>query len=136
MIAGRCYLNSLYVLLSLLLIFLIGGCSTHGKYRTPPEFEGYRETGKASFYATKYQNRKTASGERFSNSSMTAAHKRLPFGTWVVVTNINNGKTVKVRINDRGPFVKGRIIDLTRAAFAEIENLDRGLAEVEIRVVD
>ena len=84
----------------------------------------------------KFQFRKTASGERFNNYSMTAAHKSLPFGTKVTVTNINNGKMVKVRINDRGPFVKGRIIDLTRAAFSKIESLDKGLVEVKIRVVN
>ena len=66
---------------------------------------------------------------------MTAAHKTLPFGTKVVVKNIRNGKTVKVRINDRGPFVKGRVIDLSRAAFSQIASLDEGLARVEIRIV-
>ena len=121
---------------SLAILLSFGGCSTHGKYRPRPELIGYSETGKASFYAMKYQFRKTANGERFNNYSMTAAHKTLPFGTWVIVTNLNNSKTVKVRVNDRGPFVKGRIIDLTRAAFAEIENLDRGIAEVEIKVVN
>lgn len=90
----------------------------------------------ASYYAVKYQFRKTASGERLNNHAMTAAHRSLPFGTEVVVTNLNNGKTVKVRINDRGPYVKGRIIDLTRAAFAKIEDLDKGLTEVGIRVVN
>ena len=67
---------------------------------------------------------------------MTAAHKSLPFGTQVIVTNINNGKTVMVTINDRGPFVKGRIIDLTQAAFSKIESLDKGIAVVEIRAVN
>ncbi len=67
---------------------------------------------------------------------MTAAHKSLPFGTKVIVTNIDNGKTVVVTINDRGPYVKGRIIDLTQAAFSKIENIDKGLAEVEIKVVN
>ena len=89
----------------------------------------------ASFYASKFQNRKTASGELFDNSSMTAAHKSLPFGTEVIVKNLNNGKSVKVKINDRGPFVKGRIIDLTRKAFSRIANLDKGVTKVEIRVV-
>jgi len=84
----------------------------------------------------KYQNKKTASGERFNNYLMTAAHKSLPFGTTVIVTNINNAKAVKVTINDRGPYVKGRIIDLTQAAFSKIENLDKGLAEVNIKVVN
>jgi rare lipoprotein A len=65
---------------------------------------------------------------------MTAAHKTLPFGTEVIVQNLNNGKSVKVRINDRGPFVKGRIIDLTRTAFSQISNLDKGVVKVEIRV--
>jgi rare lipoprotein A len=63
---------------------------------------------------------------------MAAAHKTLPFGTEVKVTNLNNGKSVTVRINDRGPFVRGRIIDLTRAAFSQIARLDKGLAKVEI----
>ena len=67
---------------------------------------------------------------------MTAAHKTLPFGTKVIVTNINNGKTVTVKINDRGPFVKGRIIDLTRAAFSKIESVDKGVAKVRIKVMN
>jgi rare lipoprotein A len=84
----------------------------------------------------KFQYKKTASGERFNNYEMTAAHKSLPFGTKVLVTNINNGKAVMVTINDRGPYVKGRIIDLTQTAFSTIENLDNGIAKVKIRVVD
>ena len=67
------------------------------------------------------------------NDAMTAAHKTLPFGTEVKVTNLNNGKSVTVRVNDRGTFVRGRIIDLTRAAFSQIARLDKGLAKVEIR---
>ena len=67
---------------------------------------------------------------------MTAAHRTLPFGTNVLVTNVNNGKSVKVKINDRGPFIKKRIIDLSRAAFAKIEDLDKGLTKVEIMVVN
>ena len=84
----------------------------------------------------KFQNRKTANGERFDNYLMTAAHKSLPFGTKVKVENLNNGKTVMVRINDRGPYVKGRIIDLSRAAFAKIEKIDKGITKVTIRVVN
>lgn len=93
------------------------------------------ERGKASYYADRYQHRKTASGQRLDNSAMTAAHKTLPFGTRVRVTNINNGKTVEVVINDRGPFVRGRVIDLTRAAFSRIEDLRMGLADVEVVIV-
>ena len=75
----------------------------------------------------KFLSKKTASGERFDNDAMTATHKTLSFGTKVIVTNINNGKSVTVTINDRGPFVKGRIIDLTRAAFSMIENIDKAI---------
>jgi rare lipoprotein A len=105
-------------------------------YQNPDrEVARYKERGTASYYAKRFHNRKTASGERFNNRAMTAAHKTLPFGTEVFVKNINNGKSVKVRINDRGPFVKGRVIDLTRAAFSQIASLDDGLAKVEIRIV-
>lgn len=74
------------------------------------------QTGKASFYASKFDGKKTASGTIFRNSKMIGAHKTLPFGTKVKVTNLNNGKSIKVRIEDRGPFVAGRIIDLSRSA--------------------
>ncbi len=95
----------------------------------------YYQTGIASYYGKRFQNKKTASGERFDLHSMTAAHKTLPFGTKVIVKNLNNGKTVSVRINDRGPFVKWRVIDLSKAAFSQIASLDDGLAKVEIRIV-
>jgi len=118
-----------------LLLFLIG-CSSHGKIKPQPDLLGYSESGKASYYSMKYQSKKTASGEKLNNYAMTAAHKSLPFGTKVIVININNNKTVVVTINDRGPYVKGRIIDLTQAAFSKIENVDKGIAEVKIRVVN
>ena len=95
----------------------------------------YQETGNASFYANKFQGRKTASGEIFSQSTKTAAHKKLPFGTKVKVTNLKNGKSVVVRINDRGPFVKGRIIDLSRSAFKVINGLNAGVIKVNIEVI-
>jgi rare lipoprotein A len=98
------------------------------------EWIGYQESGKASYYAMKYQNRKTASGERLNQGSKTAAHRKLPFGTIVKVTNIENSKSVMVKINDRGPFVKGRIIDLTRSAFKSIGDLDLGVINVKIEV--
>jgi rare lipoprotein A len=95
----------------------------------------HKEVGKASFYANKFQGRKTASGEVFDQNAKTAAHKNLSFGTTVKVTNLKNGKHVVVRINDRGPFVKGRIIDLSRSAFMIINDLDSGIIEVRIEVV-
>jgi rare lipoprotein A len=97
---------------------------------------GYNETGKASFYAMKFQSRKTASGELFDQSANTAAHKKLPFGTKVKVTNVKNSKSVIVRINDRGPFVRGRIIDLSSSAFNSIGNASSGVIDVKIEVVD
>lgn len=114
---------------------LLSGCSgTPGKIDAAKK--GYKETGKASFYAMKYQFRKTASGETFDQSTYTAAHNKLPFGTKVKVTNVKNGKSVIVRINDRGPFVKGRIIDLSRSAFSKIGNTSAGVIDVKIEVVD
>ncbi len=91
------------------------------------------ETGKASYYADKFDGRKTASGEIFRQSNITAAHKTLPFGTKVTVKNISNGKTVKVTINDRGPFVAGRIIDLSKKAAQKIDLVQTGVANVEIK---
>ncbi len=96
---------------------------------------GYTESGKASYYATKFQSKKTASGERYDKAKKTAAHRKLPFGTKVKVTNTKNGKSVIVRINDRGPFVKGRVIDLSGSAFKAIANFDDGVVEVKIKVI-
>lgn len=96
---------------------------------------GFEESGEASYYAMKYQGRQTASGELFDQNSMTAAHKRLSFGSKVKVTNVENGKSVVVRINDRGPFVSGRIIDLSKSAFQRIGNTNLGVIDVEIEVL-
>jgi rare lipoprotein A len=90
------------------------------------------ETGMASFYAESYNGKKTANGEIYSSSDYTAAHKKLPFGTKVKVTNLSNGKTVKVRVNDRGPFVSGRIIDLTKAAARKLDMVSVGVTKVKI----
>ena len=91
------------------------------------------ENGKASYYADKFDGHKTASGATFSQRKLTAAHKTLPFGTKVKVTNLSNGKTVKVRINDRGPFKEGRIIDLSKKAAKKIALTTTGVTEVEIK---
>ncbi|MBX9925718.1 MAG: septal ring lytic transglycosylase RlpA family protein [Hyphomicrobiaceae bacterium] len=88
--------------------------------------------GIASFY---WQDQMTASGERFDRSAMTAAHKTLPIGTQVRVTNVVNGRTVVVRINDRGPFKPGRVIDLSQAAAREIDMERAGLVPVKVEVV-
>lgn len=96
-----------------------------------PEFV---QEGMASWYGPGFQGRKTANGERFNTNEMTAAHKTLPFNTLLKVTNLDNGVSTVVRINDRGPFVKGRIIDLSKAAKNEIQM--GGLAQVRIEVYD
>lgn len=94
------------------------------------------QTGKASFYADKFEGIQTASGEKYRHNKYTGAHKTLPFGTKVRVTNLANDKSVEVTINDRGPWVEGRIIDLSKAAAEELGFLNNGLAEVKLEVID
>jgi rare lipoprotein A len=116
-----------------LLTVLVLASSCHRK-QVPASSEEVSgtETGMASFYAESYNGRKTANGEIYNSSKLTAAHKKLPFGTKVKVTNLSNGKSVKVRINDRGPFVAGRIIDLTRSAAKKIDMVNTGVVRVRI----
>lgn len=94
------------------------------------------QTGKASWYGAAFQGKPTASGEAFNMNALTAAHRDLPFGTQVRVTNQNNGRSVVVRINDRGPFVAGRIIDLSRAAAERIGMIDAGVVPVSLEILD
>ncbi|THU30750.1 septal ring lytic transglycosylase RlpA family protein [Niastella caeni] len=91
------------------------------------------ETGKASFYADKFQGRPTASGEVFKQEKLTAAHRTLPFGTEVKVVNLANGRSVKVTINDRGPFAAGRILDVSKKAARKLGMLQAGVTTIEIR---
>jgi rare lipoprotein A len=98
--------------------------------------EAQVQTGIASFYADKFEGRLTASGEKYKHNKATAAHKFLPFGTKVKVTNTANGKSVIVRVNDRGPYIEGRIIDLSRSAAEELAFTTQGLADVKVEVVD
>ena len=125
------FVKSSFLLVS---IFLLCSCAKVA-VQPPDQLAGKAEFGKASYYAMKYQFRKTASGERLNQYSLTAAHRTLPFGTKVKVTNVKNNRSVKVRINDRGPFVKGRVIDLTRSAFSSIGNLNSGLINVKVEVI-
>jgi rare lipoprotein A len=123
-----------YSIILLLFITALTACASSSKQTS--SWIGYSETGEASYYAMKYQFRKTASGERFDQQASTAAHKQLPFGSRVKVTNVKNRESVIVRINDRGPFIRGRIIDLSRSAFAEIADPRVGVIEVEIEVIN
>ncbi len=91
--------------------------------------------GKGSYYADKFEGRKTASGEVYRANKSTAAHKTLPFGTMVKVTNLANNKSVIVRINDRGPFTKGRIIDLSKSAAKKLDGIRAGIIDVKIEVI-
>ena len=113
---------------------LLTGCAASSS-RGTARGGSVSESGVASYYAHKYHGRKTASGERFDMNDLTAAHKTLPFGTRVRVTNLDNGKSVTVRVNDRGPFVKGRVIDLSLAAAKKVDMVHAGLANVEVRRV-
>ena len=124
------------LVLILMTLSFFQGCAPYKPHKPHPELINYTETGRASYYALKFQFRRTASGETFNNLALTAAHKTLPFGTKVLVTNVKNDKSVTVTINDRGPFIKGRIIDLTRAAFSKIGNTNSGTIKVRIEVIE
>jgi rare lipoprotein A len=92
----------------------------------------HSETGIASYYGDKYEGKPTASGEKFRQNLLTAAHRTLPFGTMVTVTNLKNEKKIRVRINDRGPFKAGRVIDVTRKGAEMLDFVRDGLVEVKI----
>ncbi|MFN3413904.1 MAG: septal ring lytic transglycosylase RlpA family protein, partial [Thermoanaerobaculum sp.] len=95
----------------------------------------YTEEGLASWYGEPYHGRPTASGVTYDMYAMTAAHRTLPFGTWIAVTNLENGKKTEVLVNDRGPFVPGRILDLSRKAATTLGMLEKGVARVRLEVL-
>jgi rare lipoprotein A len=105
----------------------------YGKwYRPLPDAMGFSQEGIASWYGKKFHGRKTSNGETYDMYKMTAAHKTLPLGTWVQVQHLASGKQIKVRVNDRGPFVQGRIIDLSYAAAKELGIVGPGTASVRV----
>lgn len=108
------------------ILLLTTACSKHPKNV---------EVGKASWYGKKYHGRQTASGETYNMYDFTAAHKTLPFNSKVKVTNLNNNRSVIVRINDRGPFVRGRIIDLSYAAAEALDYINDGVVKVKVERV-
>ena len=111
-------------------VFAILVCIPFSAVATGQRTQGLQ--GTASYYGGRLHGRKTASGERFNQNAMTAAHKTLPLGTWVRVRRLDNGKQIEVRVNDRGPFVHGRIIDLSYSAAKEMDMVGPGTARVEI----
>lgn len=142
-----------YLAAILMISAVVAGCSASPRFTTfspespvvnspkdlPAPMEmapvGTTYRGKASFYAEEFHGRKTSNGEIFDMYGLTAAHQTLPFNTWLEVTNLSNGRTVIVRVNDRGPFVDGRIIDLSYGAAKELNMIQTGVTEVEIVVL-
>jgi rare lipoprotein A len=106
------------------------------RYSVLPESDGYRERGGASWYGNKFHGHLTSNGEIYDMYQMTAAHKSLPIPTYVKVTNLKNGRQVIVRVNDRGPFHNGRIIDLSYAAASKLNMLRSGTAHVEVEAIN
>jgi len=128
---NRCVFGALLMLVGTLLA--VSGCG--GGSSGPSSEAGSVQEGEASYYAHRYHGRTTANGEIYDENKMTAAHKTLPFGTTVRVTNLANGKKVVVRINDRGPFIKGRIIDLSYKAAGELDYISRGVVKVRVEIL-
>ncbi len=123
------YYKILNYLLGIFSMTLLLCCGTGPQARTEPDCF---QTGKASYYAQKFHGRKTASGERYDKNALTAAHPSLPFGTLVMVENLQNNRKVTVRINDRGPFVKGRVIDLSYTAAKKLKMVRQGVVRVRL----
>ena len=107
-----------------------------GKTYYPKEYKRYNEVGQASWYGDDFHNKKTANGEVFNMHDMTAAHKTLPMPSIVRVTNLENGSSIKVRVNDRGPFVDNRIIDLSKAAANKLGFKNKGVITVRVELLE
>ncbi len=125
------------LLAALLLALVLGGCARKQRAQRipPPVRVGYTETGLASWYGHPYHGRRAADGEIYDMEQMTAAHRTLPFNTWIRVQNLDNQRTADVRIIDRGPFVDGRILDVSRAAARSLQFLGPGTARVRFEVI-
>ncbi len=120
------------VLFALILTVGCGASSGANGGSASGDRSAYKETGEASYYADSLHGRPTASGEAYNKRKYTAAHRKLAFGTKVRVTNLSNGRSVTLRVNDRGPFVDGRIIDVSRVAAEKLDFVRQGLAEVRV----
>ncbi len=116
--------------LALLIIGLLASCA-----RNAASWKGYTEQGNASYYADKFQGKKMANGQPYRKGKLTAAHKKIPLGTQVRVTNPKNHRSVKVKITDRGPHTRGRMLDLSRAAASRLGIVQAGVAPVKIKVL-
>lgn len=118
------------------MVGLLAGCAPRATRPTrreePPPPRAYLEEGLASYYGPGLAGRPTASGETFNPQKLTAAHRKLPFGTCLRVVNMENGRSVEVRVNDRGPFVRERVVDVSLAAAKQLGMLDKGLVRVRL----
>jgi rare lipoprotein A (peptidoglycan hydrolase) len=133
-----------FVLMSILSAMLIIGCAPAPRFTDKPSHTGVSGkhfkvgqtfTGLASWYGPDYHGKRTSCGEVYDMEAMTAAHCEFPFNTVIEVTHLGNGKSCQVRINDRGPFDGGRILDLSRAAAREIGMLNEGVVKVRIKII-
>ncbi|GAA4352662.1 septal ring lytic transglycosylase RlpA family protein [Hymenobacter saemangeumensis] len=122
--------RSLFKAPSLLLVFSLALLSACGGSKN-----AFTQSGQGSYYADKFKGKATASGVPYRPGKMTAAHNTLPFGTKIKVTNVKNGRSVKVTVNDRGPHVKGRIVDVSRKAARKLDLVDAGVVPVQLKVV-
>ena len=116
------------------LAFALAATSCGGKPK-PALTPGAVETGVASYYASKFHGRQTANGETYDETKLTAAHRTLPFGTVARITNLENGREIEVRINDRGPFKKGRIVDVSRRGAELLDFIRAGLVRVRLEIL-
>jgi len=116
-------------------LVLLSGCGKKRPVLPSVAPLGSSQTGVASWYGVPYHGRRAANGEIYDMEKMTAAHRTLPFGTWVQVKNLSNNRTVNVRITDRGPFVRGRVLDLSHAAAESIAMIGPGTAKVKLTVI-
>lgn len=133
------HMKKLNIIVTTLILIILAGCtstSAIGSSKTKDDGQSHALIGQASWYGNKFHGKLTASGEKYNMNAYTSAHKTLPFGTIVRVTNTANNKFVDVKINDRGPYVKGRIIDLSYKAFSQISNVKKGAIPVKVEIID
>ena len=133
-IQTRRYQRSSYRTLAVVLCLLLGACSWIPKGESGLDV-GIKDRGVASWYGEQFHGKIAANGEIFNMDALTAAHRTLPLGSMVRVVNLTNGKHIRVRINDRGPYVNGRILDLSHAAAARLGMVDRGISIIQLEVV-
>ena len=125
-------MRRLSVSLVALTALFVGVTTSHAELSRRANDAAFQQVGTASWYGPGFHGKRTASGERFDQNALTAAHRKLPLGSVVKVTNLDNGRSIVVAINDRGPYTKGRVIDLSKGAARKLGIVDDGIAKVRI----